>query len=182
MKLTKIFTAIAICFPLIAFAQNKYDIQHIRDVYYSVKEDIAFSKEHKFEGRLYCDIAEKNAHGKSWRATGVFHSKTEYWYNDDPSIINGVGENPRTCLDMVIENMEIAARQLYIEYLFEKGQLIFVFYKTDDVEVRLYFKDNRLIKQLGKFENDVPTTKEIMGYAETCMQQFLYSFGVKNNW
>lgn len=176
----KILTLLAVCFAMTTLkAQNKTDIQHIKDIYYKVKEDIAFSKEHKFEGSLYCDMMEKNVNGKSWSAIGEYRSKVQFWYDEDPDMSDD--EDPRNALKIVVENTSKAnTRTYYAEYLFDKGKLIFVFYKRNAEEIRFYFKDNGLIHQIGTFEEYTPTEKEIQHNGEIYMKTFLSSFGVWN--
>ncbi len=51
---------------------------------------------------------------------------------------------------MVIEKATISKQKIYSEYLYEKGELIFAFYKGKAQELRFYYKNGKLIKQLGK--------------------------------
>ncbi len=155
-------------------AQQNIDIQQIRKFYNATKERIEFSKKNKLEGNLYCDIIEKNVHGASWRAVGNFNIKSQFWYNDQPDFL----DNPRTGLEMVIIDCEYSIVQYYKEYLFHNGQLVFVFYKNDKNELRYYFKDNKLIKQLGEFKEEMymPTVQEVQNEAEVYMNQYLKDF------
>ncbi len=181
MKKLSILTVIIGILCVNLQAQQKSDVQKIKDWYYKVKEAIKYSKEHKLEGKLYCDITSKNVNGASWSAIGEYSSKIQTWYNDDPDYAKDIEENPRECLVMVIENTEKeSTRKYYAEYLFMDGQLAFVFYKRNDVTLRLYVKNNKVIKQIGKLDKDYDVTEYILQNGEVYMQSFLASFGIWN--
>lgn len=179
MKLKHIIIALIALLPSSILAQQKEAILHIKKVYYELKEDIAFSREHKFEGRLYCNKLEENVNGKSWSGVGTYHSVIEYWYDDNPVLVDDYSENPQSCLKMVIENTVSADRKYYIEYLFDEGQLIFVYYKSPTNEMRFYANNNMPIKILGEFEEGEHTWDEVTANANRHMQTFLSSFGLK---
>ncbi len=171
MKRTSILLIIiSLAFTSIT-AQNADDIKKIKKWYYTTKEQIKFSKHNKVESKLYCDIIENNVYNKYWRVVGKFHVKSQFWYNEQlPDQL----DNPRTGLNMVIIDGTHGPITTYTEYLFHDGQLVFVFYKTNGGEIRYYFKDNKLIKQLGKFEEEIiPTAKESQSNAETYMNKYL---------
>ncbi len=164
---------------LVSFStQSQSHIQQIRKWYQEVKKEISFSQKYKFEGSLYCDITEKNINRASWRAVGTYYSKVQFWYNDDPSLMQDAGENPRACLEMVIENTESSVNKYYIEYLYHNGELVFVFYKVNAEEMRFYYQNHKLIKQLGKIENYPPTAKEMIEKSEQYMKSFFANLGV----
>lgn len=165
-------------------AQSKHDIQHIRKVYQQAKEQIAFSIKNKFEGNLYCNTLEENVNNSSWRAVGTYNKKSQFWYNKDPSFSESLGENPKACLQMVTEKAKISDRMYYKEYLFENGQLVFIYikYPSENLikseELRLYFKNEKLIKQLGKpniYSGDI---ESLMVEAKLKMKLFLATFGL----
>ncbi len=173
---------ISILLVLISFTfinlKAQQDIQQIRKWYYGTKEEISNSKKGDEYG-LYCDILSRNAHGASWRVVGNYSVKTQFWYNENPYFMQSVDEDPRACLDMVIENMESGPNNYYSEYLYHDGQLVFAFYKKNDEEIRFYFKNNKLIKQVGEPKNFTIDYETIMYQSEEYMKTFLAISGVE---
>lgn len=170
------------CFCLtLAIGQSKTDIQYIRNKYKQVKTSIDLSANKKEKSDLYCAIWENNAHASMLGE----HSKTQFWYNHLPDISEDMGEDPRATLEMVIDKYSIDNGQLYYkEFLFDKGQLIFVYSRYAEQtnkakEIRLYFKNNRLIKQLGEQQAEVNDKEHLINEAEFKMKLFLTNFGVK---
>ncbi len=161
-------------------AQQSADIQKIRKLYYETKSDIEYSKKNKFEGKLYCNRLIKNENNRSWRAVGNYHYDIRYWYHENPLALLDEGANPHNALKMVIIDGELSARKFYSEYLYYGLNLCFAFYKRDSLEVRLYFKDKKLIKQVGKFDDYSSSVDEIVDDAENCMKTFLASFGIRS--
>ncbi len=178
MKKTSILLIIISLVATSIKAQQNTDIQQIRKWYNTTKEQIEYSKKNKFEGSLYCDVMERNVNGASWRAVGNFYAKTQFWYNDDPSLMEDEGENHRACLEMIIDKTEASADKYYSEYLYHSGQLVFVFYKQNDETIRLYFKNKKLIKQIGEIKEYAPTVEDMQNQGENFMKTFLASFGV----
>ncbi len=167
--------------PLIITAQNNSDIKHIKNVYYEVKKSIDFSIKHKYEGKLYCNVTQDNVNRRAWSDVGVYYSKIEYWYGSNPYMVDD--EDVTSCLDMVIAKNQVAAVKYYVEYLFEKGQLIFVYYKMGDEEVRLYYKNKKLIKKIGDFKDKYYSysEEEIQNKAKRYMYTFLFNFNLEKN-
>ncbi len=170
-KLSIILVLISFVFVNVQ-AQQQSDIKQIRKWYYATKNEISTSKKDKSDAELYCDITERNAHGASWRAVGNYNSKTQYWYSDDSQFMPDEYER-RTCLKMVINNKTSSIHKYYSEYLYHDGQLVFVFYKINDDELRLYFKNNKLIKQIGKITDLHPNVKNLQSIAEDYMKVYL---------
>ncbi len=181
MKKVSIFLIIISLFATNIKAQQQSDIQQIRNWYNSTKEKIAFSKKNKYESSLYCDIMERNVHGASWRAVGNYHSKTQFWYHEDPNLSDNECENKLDCLKIIIDKTESSVNNYYSEYLYHKGQLVFVFYKKNDEQLRLYFKNKKLIKKLGKIKEFAPTVEDMQKQSENYMITFLASFGLSSN-
>ncbi len=175
------FTFLMILAITMAKTQQNADIQDIRKLYYKTKSDIAYSKKNKFEGKMYCNRLIKNENKRSWRAVGTYHYDIRYWYWDNPLAMLDEGADPINALDMVIVDGEVSARKFYSEYLYSGGNLCFAYYKRDELEVRLYFKDKKLIKQIGKFDNYSSSVDEIKKDAHHYMKTFLASFDIKYN-
>ncbi len=183
MRLSKIIFIIVFTINLLVVAtvtqsQDKSDIQHIRQVYKNIKADIAFSKENKFEGKLYCNILEENINNKPWQDIGISHSKIQFWYSGQPWLKNMPGDNPKEDLSMVIENSTIEKKKIYAEYLYENAELIFAFYKSKTEEVRFYYKNGKLIKQLGQFDEGNPVFDLTIINAKKYQNIFLAFLGI----
>ncbi len=163
-----------------AKAQQQSDIKQIRKWYYSTKNEISTSKKDKYEGSLYCDITRRNVHKAFWPVVGDFTSNTQYWYNDEPNLTFEDDDNPRACLEMVINNTQSGLFKYYSEYLYHDGQLVFAFYKANDEEMRFYFKNNKLIKQTGEITDLPPTSQSIKATAETYMKKYLHNCSIDN--
>ncbi len=149
-------------------AQKQADIQQIRKWYNTTKKKIEFSKKSK-KSTLYCIILEKNA----YNTEGASYMKQQFWCNFEST-------DTRAGLDMVIIN----ADYYYSEYLYHKGQLVFVFSKDEINEHRFYFKNSQLLKQISG--NKVgegmisPTPKSVLQNAEDYMHQYLSNFCTSN--
>lgn len=179
---TRILIIILACLSsALVNGQDKADIQYIRSKYKQVKMRIDLSTNSKEKDNFYCAIWENNAY------TSLLgeHTKTLFWYNDTPDIIEEMGEDPRTCLEMVIDKHRIDNGQVYYkEFLFDNGQLIFIYSKYMNQqkkaqELRLYFKNNTLIKQLGEQGVQIGDKESLINEAEFNMKQFLINLGVK---
>ncbi len=168
---------VIICFAALSMnAQQSSYIQSIKKWYKETKSNIAYSKKHKLEGSLYCDIIERNINRVSFPAVGVFHIKQELWYSTHPDNL----DNPAEGLEMVIVNCERASLKYYEEYLFHNGQLVFSFYKEGDLELRYYFKNKKLIKKLEGSEYDnmyAMSEKSALQNAEVYIKQYTTTFG-----
>lgn len=179
---TRILIIILACLSsALVNGQDKADIQHIRSKYKQVKMRIDLSTNSKGKDNFYCAIWENNAYASLLGE----HTKTLFWYNDTPDIIEEMGEDPRTCLEMVIDKHRIDDGQVYYkEFLFDNGQLIFIYSKYMNQqkkaqELRLYFKNNTLIKQLGEQGVQIGDKESLINEAEFNMKQFLINLGVK---
>lgn len=122
------------------------DIKYIQDLYKQVKEGIEFSVKNGYRGSLYCNTLSENVYGKSYPAVGIFRRTLNLWY--DGEALSEEMDQISNHLQMIIERTECASHTYYAEYLFDDGKLIFAYCKGD-LEVRYYFKNNRLIKQIG---------------------------------
>ncbi len=141
-----------------AYAQE--DVQHIRDVYKQVNKRIKECNELE-EEYDYCGFYKSevviNANNQPWRAVGEYQKREAYWHTDDPGMAESMEVDPATMLSKVVAKTE-STYQLYEEYLFEEGQLIFYYYKFEYPdkpveEIRLYFKDNELVSSIIQSED-----------------------------
>ncbi len=175
-------TAVIIILTLITLqAQNISDIQEIRELYKQAKKDIAQSENKQGNSKLYCNRLIENVNNASWSAVGTYHYDIHYWYNDNPLNRIKIGAPPHYCLQMVTINAKVSAREFYLEYLYSGEHICFAFYKSKTEEVRLYFKDGKLIKQVGKFDKYTTDAEEIVKHSVTCMNTFLATFGIRYN-
>ncbi len=149
-------------------AQKDADIKQIRKWYNATKENIKLSKKNRDDAVLYCDILKENVYGASFPVVGTFSLKSEFWYKPYS------GDNVRTCLDMVITKSTRSVVEAYSEYLFHNGHLVFVYYKSNLTELRYYFKNNNLIKQLGKCNDDhfCPSANDVRMKAEDYVSRY----------
>ncbi len=172
------FTIIVILFTFSIEAQNDTEIQKIKKYYSEVKADIAFSEKNKSKSKLYCNRLVENVNNMSWSAVGKYHYDIRYWFFKDPSKILQVGADPHNALNMVILNGQLSNRKFYIEYLYCGQDICFALYKSQNNEVRLYFKDKKLIKQIGEFDKYTTDADEIVKHSAKCMKTFLACFGI----
>lgn len=177
----KIIITMLSCFSFTLInGQGKVDIQHIRNKYKQVKTNVDLSTNKKKKSNFYCAVWENNVYASLLGK----HSKTQFWYNQPPYISQETGKEPRACLEMVIDKHSIDNGQLYYkEFLFDKGQLIFVYsryakHTKKAEELRLYFKNNKLIKKLGEQGVQVGDKESLINEAEFKMKQFLATFGL----
>ncbi len=178
MKRINILSILILLISVNVQAQSDINIQTIRKRYYEVKKEIKYSEKNKEEGSLYCDILERNVNGASWQAVGTFHLKQKFWYKSQDDF----PDNPNSGLEMVIVNCERAAAKFYSEYLFHEGKLIFVFYKNENEELRYYFKNNKLIKQLGEYKENMYmlSADEALKNSKIYIKQYMSVFCAEN--
>lgn len=165
-----------------AYAYPQSDtIKHIRNQYYDVVNKIKQSREKAYEGILYCNTLEFNKHGKAWRGVGNFNEKLEFWYSDDPN--QKEKGNAVNVLKMVIVNGESAAYKYYKEFLFEKGEVIFVYFQFVNEgkanEYRYYLENQEVIKRIT--DTQEPMAEEaytILREANMNRALFLKMFGL----
>lgn len=164
-----------------ANAQNKADIQSIRNIYYKIKEDVSFSVKYKSEGRLYCNKIERNVNDMSWRAMGSYHKTTNLWYSYN---FSDEHKNFYPKLEYVTVS-EIESKLHYsVEYLFENEKLIFCYTKSEIGEFRFYFKNEKLIKEIKKTNENVdeneymviPTSDIVLAEGKLLQKKFQYLF------
>ena len=124
------------------------DVSHIRQVYKDVNERIAECIVNE-EGRcgLYSNDIIINTQGNSWRAVGDYTKTTTFWYNDQPEFSEIEGK-PEAVLEKI--NVKTSSvYNIYEEYLFEDGELIFYFRKYSREEAyeesRFYFENGKLL-------------------------------------
>ncbi len=171
MKTKSILTIIILLITIGISAQKKADIQQIRKWYGETKNKIANSQKQKTQTPLLCTVFERNA----YKNEGAFHLKQEFWHNFEEM-------NTQQGLEMVILN---AKKSFYAEYLYHKGELVFVFFKDYLNEFRFYFKDDVLIKEVkgtkvgeGMF---TMTSEEAKRNASIYMEQYLSGFCTPND-
>lgn len=168
-------------------AQDPPDpIASIRALYAQVQEKIAVAVKEAEGGSppgLYATEVFVNRHNGSWRATGTYSRKTVFWHTDQPEFAR---EEPGGELSVLakIEIEEIAgARTLYLEFLFDKGRLVFAWFKEPDEagqtgERRYYFQEGTLIRYMEgtKTIETQPETAVLETKARRLQEQFLGMF------
>ena len=149
-----------------SFAQND-EIQSIRDHYYHVKTWInAFDPDSLEYNPYYHDIKIRNVNNSPWRAVGIYRDTIHYYYTDEMEAENMEGnlENDNSwALAMVINSAQYAFNFEYCEYLYQNGELIFIYRRFLDsneelTEYRYYFVDDKLIRY--KVNDEIKNSSE----------------------
>ncbi len=170
------------------FSQNQ-DVQHIRDVYQEVNNQIKECKTAEEAGEpcgFYNSKIVINANNQPWRAVGNYKKHESYWHTDDPGMADMMEVNPASMLSKVSSQTN-STYELYEEYLFEDGQLIFYYYSYNygdegKEEYRFYFKDQQLISFVKKNETEDEDTyskedaEKILKLADKKIQTFINMF------
>jgi hypothetical protein len=126
-----------------ASAQTDKRIDAIRTLYQKINEDIAKSDAEPEYSNIYLTELAVNKNNGSYPAVGIYRPVARFFYT------YGDREKepyPNRLLKIVVA-IDRSDRKEYSEYLFnETEQLIFYFEKKDDVERRVYFTGERLIR------------------------------------
>ena len=147
---------------LSAVAQTETDI---RDHYQDVNKRIASSKDHGFEGELYCNEFVSNKYSKSWPALGIYNETTEFWYDDDPNHLSPQDRDPKITLLKVAVARKSAQLTTNEEYLYKNGKLVFYYSKEGEEgrerETRIWFNTKGMFKSSVKADGKELSPKDL---------------------
>lgn len=142
--------------PFVNLAQEDA-IQAIREKYYEVKQWVNATDSDSLEySHYYHDIRIRNVNNSPWRAVGIYQDTTHYYYSDEmeAEMMDGNTNDDRAwAVAMVINSTQYSVNHEYSEYLYDKGELIFYYKKTqvtaqEDTEYRYYFSNGKLIRYM----------------------------------
>jgi len=129
--------------PLTVSAQADRRIEAIRILCQKIDADIARSEQEPEYSNIYLTELAVNKSNGSYPAVGIYRPVVKFFYT------YGDREKepyPNRLLKIVVA-IDRSDRKEYAEYVFnEAGQLVFYFEKKDDVERRVYFTGERLIR------------------------------------
>lgn len=152
MRVFTIYTLLTL--SLSSFTQD--NIAEIRKYYYGVSERIKSCSDTSVPCGYYSDVLEINRQDQPWRAVGTFTKKTTFWYYDDPHHCENCHEDQTVVLERVEVKEYISVYEIYTEYTYKEGDLIFIFRKGDyrdpDCEHRIYLQGSEVIKYLSNKE------------------------------
>lgn len=129
--------------PAIAFAQTDRRVEAIRKLCQKIDADIARSEQEPEYSNIYLTELAVNKGNGSYPAVGIYRPVVKFYYT------YGDREKepyPNRLLKIVVA-IDRSGRKEYAEYVFnEAEQLVFYFEKKDEVERRVYFAGERLIR------------------------------------
>ncbi len=135
MKIGLIISCLLLFTGFSLFA-DEADILEIRQLYTNIIKDVEANI-------LYHSRIKVNEEDLPWRALGTFGQTMDIYFNDS------IKTDYYPVIFIKITSV-LSAGDRKEEYLFDKdGNLVFVFYEIyykDDIEHRLYFKNNKLIQ------------------------------------
>ncbi len=151
-----------LCLPFTVVAQTENEIHtHYQDV----NKRIGESKEHGYEGSLYCNEWITNKNAMSWPALGTFQETTDFWYDDDPNHISVQERDPKTVLLKVVITRRSASMVTNEEYLYKNARLVFYYNKETEEgkqwETRLWFNAKGMFKSNVKADDKELTAKDL---------------------
>jgi len=158
----------------------------IRALYASVQARIAQAVKDAPAGSpsgFYSTDIVVNSHNGAWRAVGTYSRKTRYWFTDQPEFARREG-NPEASVLVKVEIDEAAAiHATRKEFLFDRGQLVFVFIRSAEgganrEERRFYFDKGTAFRYLeGSKETTIPDDSAALLREATALQvSFLATF------
>jgi len=164
-KLLLSFLVLSVC------SVGAQGLTHIREIYRSVNAQIETCNSNSGESdnncELYSNVLNINSQGNSWRAVGDYNKLTKFWYNDEPPF-SEIESKPEAVLQK-IEVTISSTYNIYEEYLFENGALIFYYHRYDYgeeiQEARFYFKDGKLIEFISSVAEEAEPELERSDYA-----------------
>lgn len=121
-------------------------------------------------GELYANDLIFNTYDGSWRAVGTYRKSVTFWYADDPTI----SEEGASVLRRVTVTTVSAARSYYEEFVFDGGEPVFYFRRTDSerpFELRCYWHQKKPIRLIedGK-TNDRPSGSKVTAQYDEAMR------------
>ena len=140
-----LFLALFGVFGLSIFGQNDKRIEEIKKNYQETGDKIKECEENGEYSSVFLSELTVNKNNGSYPAVGIFNSIFKFYYTYGDREKNPY---PNRLMKIVIETKRSANTEKR-EYLFnEKEQLIFYFESRENVEKRLYFQNETVIKFL----------------------------------
>jgi|GEM_PF-1170750 len=148
-------------------------IERIRNLYQEQSRAIAKTIELARAGEpgeLYANDLIFNTYDGSWRTVGTYRKSVTFWYADDPTI----SEEGASVLRRVTVTTVSAARSYYEEFVFDGGEPVFYFRRTDSerpFELRCYWHQKKPIRLIedGK-TNDRPSGSKVTAQYDEAMR------------
>ncbi len=166
--------------------QQDTQLARIRALWAEVQERIALALKEAESGSppgFYASEIVVNRHNGSWRASGTYFKKTVFWYTDHPEFAGEEPGGPASVLVKIEIQEIVAARTLYREFLFDKGQLVFAFVQSPGdtgaaEELRYYFENGNLFRYMEgqKVVATKPDIKAILAEVKELQELFLATF------